>query len=752
MNPSTLVRHLAAMGTAFSLAISAPTRDAALRASEAGVREIERIEALLSTWRDDTPLARLNAAPPGVPHEVPAQLFGLLKSAFEWEKKTDGAFDPTVLPLVRAWGLRSGGRIPTHDELRAARGATGPSLFTFKESALGVTRADALAGIDEGAWGKGWALDLAAAAMRDAGAVSGVLDLGGQILSFGEETAVDIADPRNRERTIARLRLADASASTSGNSERGAVVNGRRIGHLLDPRTGLPARDFGSVTVVAPSGFVADVLSTAFFVLGSEEGMALSDRLRAKGVAHETVFFLEGEEGGNLTARGSPGMQALLEHVAGAAKTPEPLPHSKKSEGLLADELPAKPDAEHEQRLKELEQKVDVLTKEIEGLRIGESAAPKPASAPPALGLGPSASKVYSKHGVSIGGYGEILYQNFSGSREDGSPSGLTPTIDLARAVLYFGYKFNDHFVFNSEIEYEHAVTASDKGGETEVEFAYLDWMSGKRAFNARAGLVLIPVGLINQLHEPPVFLGARRPDVETIILPSTWREIGFGAWGDAGPFSYRLYLVNGLNATGFAADGLREGSQEGSLALARNFALTGRLDYTGLAGVLVGASFFTGNSAQGHATPAGESFGARTTFFDFHLDTRWRGASFRALWAQSTVGDAAAINQVNDLPRNESIGSRQQGWYAEAGFDVLSLARATRMSLTPFVRYEAWDTQAEVPDGYARNRENDVTQWTAGVVFKPIPQVVVKLDGQWRRNAAKTGVNQLNVALGYEF
>jgi hypothetical protein len=415
----------------------------------------------------------------------------------------------------------------------------------------------------------------------------------------------------------------------------------------------------------------------------------------------------------------------------------------------LADEPPNSDSA----RLKELERKLDVLTKEIEGLRLGETGqAEKAAAAAFTLGLGPAASKVYSKNGVSIGGYGEILYQNFSRSREDGSASGLTPTIDLARAVLYFGYKFDLHFVFNSEIEYEHAVTAGDKEGETEVEFAYLDWLSGKRPFNARAGLVLIPVGLLNQLHEPPVFLGARRPDVETVILPSTWREVGFGAWGDAGPFSYRLYLVNGLNAEGFAADGLREGSQEGSNALARNFALTGRLDYTGLPGVLVGASFFTGNSGQGLVTPAGESFDARTTFVDLHLDARWRGASFRALWAQSTVGDAAAINQVNGFERDESVGKKQEGWYVEAGFDVLSLVPRSRMSLTPFARYEAWDTQAAVPDGYAQNPENDVTQWTAGLVFKPIPQVVLKLDGQWRRNAARTGVNQLNVALGYEF
>jgi hypothetical protein len=420
---------------------------------------------------------------------------------------------------------------------------------------------------------------------------------------------------------------------------------------------------------------------------------------------------------------------------------------------LRAEETPKAADPAAEQRLKELEQKLDVLTKEIEGLRLGETGpAETAAAAPPTIGLGPAASRVYEKKGVSIGGYGEILYQNFSGSLQDGTPSNLTPTIDVSRAVLYFGYKFDSHFVFNSEIEYEHAVTASDKEGETEVEFLTLDWLSGNRAFNARAGLMLIPMGIINQLHEPPTFLGARRPDVETVILPSTWREIGFGASGDAGPFSYRLYLVNGLNAAGYAADGLAEGRQEGSLALARSFALTGRLDYTGLPGVLVGASFFTGNADQGQVTPSGEGFAARTTFVDLHLDAKWRGASFRALWAQSTVGDAAAINQVNNFEGDESVGKRQTGWYAETGFDVLSLVPRSRMSLIPFARYEAWDTQASVPDGYSRNPENDVTQWTAGVVFKPIPQVVLKFDGQWRKNAAGTGVNQLNAALGYEF
>jgi thiamine biosynthesis lipoprotein len=340
MHHATVVRHLTAMGTAFCLTVSAPTRDAALSASEAGAREIERIEALLSTWREDTPLARLNAAAPGMATPVSPELFALLKRVFEWEKTTDGAFDPAILPLVTAWGLRTGGCIPDATSLARARAASRGALFTFEESSSSVTRRDALAGIDEGAWGKGWALDRAGAALRAAGATSGILDLGGQIFAFGEGVSVGVADPRDRTRSVARLRLTEASASTSGNSERSVALNGRRVGHVLDPRTGFPARDFGSVTVVAPSGLVADILSTAFSVLGPEEGLALSERLRANGVAHETVFFLEGEECGNLTVRGSPGIRALLEDDRRAAKTHIPLSPSKKSPGRTEGALP----------------------------------------------------------------------------------------------------------------------------------------------------------------------------------------------------------------------------------------------------------------------------------------------------------------------------------------------------------------------------------------------------------------------------
>src|SRR5204862_6228332 len=143
----------------------------------------------------------------------------------------------------------------------------------------------------------------------------------------------------------------------------------------------------------------------------------------------------------------------------------------------------------------------------------------------PGQGLGPAAAKVYGRdRGVAVGGYGEALYQRFASRADDGTPAGRNDTLDLTRAVLYFGYKFDKGIVFNSEIEYEHATTGEgdEEKGETSVEFAYLEFPLG-RDWGVRAGQLLVPVGFINELHEPPFFLGARRPDVETIIIPSTW-------------------------------------------------------------------------------------------------------------------------------------------------------------------------------------------------------------------------------------
>jgi hypothetical protein len=403
------------------------------------------------------------------------------------------------------------------------------------------------------------------------------------------------------------------------------------------------------------------------------------------------------------------------------------------------------------QRLAEIERQIGVLAKEIEQLKMGEAAPAAAEIKDLRYGVGPAASKVYGKKGVSIGGYGEFAYSHFAGLRQDGGASGEQSHVDMLRAVVYFGYKFDDHWVVNTELEAEHAVTASDKGGEVEIEFAYLDYIFSK-PLRARAGLMLIPMSWINELHEPPTFLGTLRPEVEQRLIPSTWREIGVGFYGDSGRFSYRLYAVNGLNSEGYSSEGIREGSQEGSEALAENWAATGRLDWTPVEGALVGASFFSGKSGQGRLTPAGQTLSGNTTLFDVHADWKWRGLWLRGLYVRTTVSDVAAINEANALEGEESVGSRQWGWYAQGGFDLLSLKPGSRASLTPFVRYERFDTQASVPAGYARNPENNATVLTLGAVFKPIDPIAIKVDWQKRTNAARTGVNQWNVGLGYLF
>ena len=301
----TVERRLSAMGTVLSLSVSGPSRPAALGSSETAVREVARVEDLLSTWKAGGPLDRLNRARPGEPVPLGAEASRLLFEMFAWSERTDGAFDPTVLPLVRAFDLRGAGRIPEALELARAREATGRRCFEVDPLGHRAARLCALAGIDEGAWGKGYALDRAAAALKETGSKQALLDLGGQVLAVGP-ARVAVADPRDRSRFAATLAVTDASVSTSGNSERGLRVGDRLIGHLLDPRTGEPAEDFGSATAVAPTGLVADVLSTAFFVLGPEKGLALSESLRREGLENRALFLVARD--GKLMVLASPGL------------------------------------------------------------------------------------------------------------------------------------------------------------------------------------------------------------------------------------------------------------------------------------------------------------------------------------------------------------------------------------------------------------------------------------------------------------
>ena len=277
----------------------------------------------------------------------------------------------------------------------------------------------------------------------------------------------------------------------------------------------------------------------------------------------------------------------------------------------------------------------------MEALRIGRAAVSADESV---YGLGPAASKVYrTERGVSIGGYGEVAYTNFDSTDEGGVPSGETDEFDFLRAVVYVGYKFNDRFLFNSELEFEHASTSEE--GSVSVEFAYIDYL-WRDQINVRGGLLLLPMGFINEMHEPTTFLGVSRPESERRIIPSTWRENGAGLFGELGPFDYRTYIVNGLDASEFSVSGLRGGRQKGSKAKAEDFAWVGRIDYAGTPGLLAGASGYFGNSGQGLTDGQGNAINVGTSIIEGHVEWRWQGLELRLLGTRAERDDVAELNQ----------------------------------------------------------------------------------------------------------
>jgi thiamine biosynthesis lipoprotein len=287
-------RRCQAMGTWLGVTVTAPDRGAALAASEAALRAVERTEARLSTWRTDSELSRFNRSSPGVWHELSPALARDLAEAAGWWRQTNGYFSPGMAALVRAWDLRGSGRVPSGEQLTTAVYASRMASLELRSSEARRLVADF--GVEEGGFGKGIALRDAARAAIGAGAECVRLDLGGQHHVEGDCGVAEfaIAHPRDRDRVIGKLELAVGSVATSGNSERAVTAERARIGHILDPRSGQPTPDYGSVTVVAPDPIAADCLSTALYVMGPEAAAVWLQGRPGIGV----VFAVEG--GGRL--------------------------------------------------------------------------------------------------------------------------------------------------------------------------------------------------------------------------------------------------------------------------------------------------------------------------------------------------------------------------------------------------------------------------------------------------------------------
>ena len=356
---------------------------------------------------------------------------------------------------------------------------------------------------------------------------------------------------------------------------------------------------------------------------------------------------------------------------------------------------------------------------------------------------------------TTIGGYGEAAYNSY---RRDSSRN----RADLKRFVLFFGHRFNDSLSINSEVEWEHAVTSATDQGETEIEQAYLNY-SFASGVNLKAGLFLMPFGFLNQSHEPPVFYGVERNQVETRIIPSTWREGGLGLYGStAAGFAWDVGIVTGFKFSKLddPSKPLAATHQELQFASARDLSYYGALNYRGTPGLTIGGGLFTGNTGQGNATfktdntqPDFSGINARMTLWDLHARWQQKGWDLQTVFAKGKFGDAASIDQTIQNFNNANLTNRPllpsefYGWLGQAAYAVWQRGN---MSLTPFVRYEKFNTQSKMPVGFAANPTNADRVITVGLSFKPHPQVVIKADYQkFQDNPIN---DRFNLGLGYMF
>jgi len=350
-----------------------------------------------------------------------------------------------------------------------------------------------------------------------------------------------------------------------------------------------------------------------------------------------------------------------------------------------------------------------------------------------------------SAGGPTFFGYGELNY-----SRPSGDPSATTA--DLARFVLGAGYRFDESTRFVSELELEHAVSSATDVGEVEVEQAYIEHELG-RALYARAGLILIPSGTLNESHEPTRYYGVFRNFVETAIIPSTWREGGVALQGlTSGGLRWDVGVTTGFDLSKWDATSaagqqspLFSVHQELSLAHARDLSGFGALNYTGIPALRIGASLFSGGASQGQAgLPS-----AAVTLWEGHV--RWAPGPWdlAGLYARGHISGTQQINLAL-LGNRSLIPESFFGWYLQAACRVLERGN---WSLTPFVRHERFNTAAGYADlgpGLTPAALSDRRVWTAGLNWMIAPGVVIKADYLNFQDAQAP--NRFDLGAGYQF
>ena len=351
---------------------------------------------------------------------------------------------------------------------------------------------------------------------------------------------------------------------------------------------------------------------------------------------------------------------------------------------------------------------------------------------------------------LSIGGYGEVHYnQQVSGqTRYNGK-------MDVHRMVMFFGYQFNDKTSFVTELEFEHV-------SEVAVEQAFLNY-NVRPNTSLRAGLMLIPMGIVNEYHEPTTFNGVERPSVDKNIVPTTWREIGFGINGRLAnaPLKYQMYIMNGFN--GFdgssklrAKDGLRKGRQKGAESTFTSPSLSAKVDYYGIKGLNIGLSGYFGKTQSSAFDGLDKDDSIAENYADstrigismVGLDLRYKldALQLKGQYIHSFLNN---VDEYNNVAEGADLGKQMMGYYIEAGYDLL---HGKEQALVPFVRYENYNTQHKMAAGETANKAYDRQDLFVGLSYHLAKGAVVKADYQNSKDGKDVKSHFVNFGVGVWF
>lgn len=397
---------------------------------------------------------------------------------------------------------------------------------------------------------------------------------------------------------------------------------------------------------------------------------------------------------------------------------------------------------------------------------------------------------VNGKH-LSIGGYGEAAYsRNFysdNGKRYSNAPAYKNDPshgrFDIPHAVIYIGYDFGKGWTFGTEIEFEHGGTGgaieyeaeesieyeseTEKGGEVELEQFWIQKSFGK-AFNIRAGHIVVPVGLTNAHHEPLNFFTVYRPEGENTILPCTWHQTGVALWGRSGDFRYEAQLVAGLNALNFSRSNWIQGGTKSpyEFEVANKYGVSARVDNYSIPGLRIGVSGYYGQSMHNttpHDMEKGDAKRVKGNVYIGALDFTYNQHNWlvRGNADYGYVSDAQTIASYtypgtslvkpNESGSNKYFGSHAIATMVEAGYDVFSQIekmRRDRQKLYVFGHFEYYDS----------NIGNTTSQWTGkkilagGINYQPMPQICIK--AEYNHRMLKSQYNNepaINIGVTYQ-